>query len=110
MKPILPTFISLTSRKAPDWEEAFNQERAKFVAETLRAGRLHEECERLRAERDALRAALAELVALKDLKDSWDAKHAAGAAPSMIDFGYYERKPLAWDAARIALAPKENDK
>lgn len=45
---------------------------------------------------DAVRAALAELVALKDLNDiiAFPSEHA----------DYSRRKPLAWEAARAALA------
>lgn len=59
----------------------------------------------LEKDRVALRAALVELVELKDMKihhESW-----LGARPEMINqadqASYLERKPKAWEAARAAL-------
>lgn len=51
----------------------------------------------LRAEVEALRTALAELVACKDMKD-------AGLCSTEDEDEYFRRKPAAWSAARAALA------
>lgn len=60
---------------------------------------------------DAVRAALAELVALKDLKDRLDLAEMLGPMlfESMEDWReasreYMRRKPLAWAAAQAALS------
>ncbi len=50
-----------------------------------------------------LRAALAELVALKDMKDRLKQLHEMGHGTDYEN--YYKRKPLAWAAARAALEP-----
>jgi hypothetical protein len=54
--------------------------------------------------RDAVREALAELVALKNLKDRTVALH--GVPPEYVEgmAEYNRRKPLAWAEARAALA------
>jgi hypothetical protein len=57
---------------------------------------------------DPCRAALAELVALKDLKDRCarhndNTRSGREVHQAMID-DYLSRKPLAWEAARAALA------
>ena len=73
---------------------------------------LHDLCVQLRAERDALHAAMAELVALKDLKDKADrgVTTAGNAAErgmcatfqeKVATLAEYERrKPAAWQRAR----------
>ena len=48
------------------------------------------------------REALAELVALKDLKDRLHKLHEMGHGTDYDD--YHRRQPLAWAAARAALA------
>lgn len=53
-------------------------------------------------EADPVRAALAELVALKDMKDRLRSLHEMGHGTDYDD--YYRLKPLAWAAARAALA------
>jgi hypothetical protein len=84
------------------------------------AAPLQAEIERLKAERTAhwtadafrdaeierLRAALAELVALKDLKDAtpW---LGGGQEMDATYFDYLRRKPLAWEAARAALSTQQ---
>jgi hypothetical protein len=61
------------------------------------------------AEIAALRAALAELVALKDLKDEMDRLVSEAASPDewdkvgILEDEYIRRRPLAWDAARAAI-------
>lgn len=59
------------------------------------------------AQIERLRAALAELVACKDLKDAMQTTRSdpyyITQADSM-EIEYSRRKPLAWDAARSALA------
>lgn len=51
---------------------------------------------------DSVREALAELVALKDLKDRLTELHEMGHG---TDYGdYHKRQPLAWAAARAALS------
>ncbi len=78
---------------------------------------LHEaaadEIERLTAERDALRAALVELVACKDLKDDL---HRLRSDPYYItqadaaEIEYRRCKPVAWAAARAAIDAARKDK
>lgn len=65
--------------------------------------------DRVRVERDALRSALTELVACKDLADQFDAMKldvpdfATAAVLDGIHAEYMRRKPLAWKSARAAL-------
>lgn len=49
-----------------------------------------------------VRAALAELVALKDMKDRLQRLHESGCGTDYTE--YHRRKPAAWEAARAALA------
>lgn len=76
---------------------------------------VHQSPRMLRAEIRRLRTALAELVAVKDLKERTEALHFAGplsaAGESWGDEyeagrkEYLHRQPAAWDAARAALGP-----
>lgn len=52
---------------------------------------------------EALEAALAELVALKDLKTRLEKLHAMGHGTDYTD--YHRCKPLAWQKARELLTP-----
>ncbi len=58
---------------------------------------------------EKMRAALAELVACKDLKDRLDAAfksaHASLAQIGSMEEEYRRRKPLAWAAARALVQP-----
>lgn len=71
------------------------------------------QCPTAPSEAGTLRAALAELVALKDQKDAAEKEaeeaRAVGACPSVnvqrTLRDYEERKPAAWAAARAALGP-----
>jgi hypothetical protein len=59
---------------------------------------------------ERLRAVLAELVALKDIKDKGllaAAESSDGSKHWRLQADYERRKPLAWAAAREALGPNE---
>ena len=73
----------------------------------------------LTAERDALKAALTELVSVKDLKESTEAIWFAGPLSSAGENWesvcaankrqYIERQPKAWDEARAAIAARSGE-
>lgn len=72
--------------------------------------RPQERIEELEQQRDELLTALSELVELKDLKDRIDTADLCtydfddAEAAQSLDDDYSRRKPLAWDAARAAIA------
>jgi len=96
------------------------QERdAKIVAAVERADRAEAALAEAEGREKALREALAELVACKDLKERIDAIVAAEECNIAYNQRFLEwqeltreysrRKPLAWSAARAALARKEGE-
>lgn len=78
--------------------------------------RLRAELEAVKKERDELVAALTELVACKDLAEKFDSlkqnvhDFATAAVVDGVQAEYLRRKPVAWAAARTALAKIGADK
>jgi len=73
-----------------------------------------DEISSLREERDRLRAALAELVACKDLKEQVAQLNAERPFPmhafQLAEAAYNRRRPLAWGAARAALGERSGER
>jgi len=80
-----------------------NEGNATFVGEQ-RVKAIEARCDQYRRDAERLRAALVELVACKDLKDAIDSKVTMTAESERNRLMYLRRKPLAWTAAREAIA------
>jgi len=78
------------------YDRMSNSARRKIVEQ-------HEEIGRLEAQRDALHAALTELVELKAMKDELSLMLPREEGGMGIDYG--RRKPLAWQRARELVTP-----
>lgn len=95
--------------------EAIDPLRRKAAPDHLTIGCAAQMLEVQAAEIERLRAALAELVAVKDLKERTEALHFAGPSGTAGDGwkdlyeagrrDYLRRQPAAWDAARDVLGP-----